>query len=862
MFVSALFVTSCTKEEQTENLVKAPSIVASQENNPNTKTLLAVNEGVGTIYWQPAEDINVFFGTTSVKYTSTNTENVTTAAFETSTIIGSSEGASTNIWGLYPYNSEAVCNGSKVTTTIPSTQYGVPETFDKNLFPTLAHSTTKELQFLNVCGGIKFSLSRADITKITFEGNNGETLAGKVDLTFVDNVPAATSVTAATKITLTPKTGSTFSKDVNYYIITLPVSMTGGFTMTFETATQIGTFNYTAKAVTVSRSKFSKKENIDTYATYTTKNIYFEDELTKAICVGSWDTNGDGELSYLEAESVTDIGEVFYKKNISNFTEFQYFTGVKSIPSYAFYSCCNLKSISLPPYLETIKKEAFYNCSEIDSLKLPNTLALLESAFGRCTATVTINSDVKTSYQNNAFNGFKGEVIISEGVTSIPNYCFRFSNSTKITLPSSLTSVGNESFWDCTGELHLNCNIPNGEYEWSEDEDGFYNSGNCWLGGNNFSKIIIGDNVTSLGDYSFYNCKATEIVLGQNVNNIGKYAFSCCYWLKTIRCHSYVAPEFHNRAFEILGSYNGVIYYPSGAYYSDWVNALEYYNWSPNGLSPVNSISINKTKLTLPVGYCETLSATVSPTDAYNYSEEIIWSSSDNSVVKVSASGVVTALRAGDARIYARSPVGSGFTAYCDISVTKNVDLGLSKKWTSCNVGADSMESVGYYFAWGEVNAKDKYTWGTYKYNKGDDYCPTKYNCLTDYGVVVDYKTTLDATDDAASVILGSGYRIPTKEEWQELINYCTWEYVKTNGIWGYKVTSKIVGYTDQYLFLPCAGMICNQEIQGKGIACFYWTPYSGLEDGGLAKTLNCSGEPYIFASDRYCGLPIRAIVK
>jgi len=311
MFVAALFVTSCAKEELAEECFKSPSIVATQENNPNTKTLLSVDEGVGTIYWQPAEDINVFFGTTSVKYTSTNTENVTTAAFETSTIIGSSEGSSTNIWGLYPYSSEAVCNGSKVTTTIPSTQYGVPETFDKNLFTTLAHSTTKELQFLNVCGGIKFSLSRADITKITFEGNNGETLAGKVDLTFVDDVPAATSVTAETKITLTPKTGSTFAKDVNYYIITLPVSMTSGFTMTFETATQIGTFNYTTKAVTVSRSKFSKKENIDTYANFVDKPTSATDlsALGTANCY-IVSTGGTYKFKTVQGNSTRSVGDI------------------------------------------------------------------------------------------------------------------------------------------------------------------------------------------------------------------------------------------------------------------------------------------------------------------------------------------------------------------------------------------------------------------------------------------------------------------------------------------------------------------------------------------------------------------------
>jgi len=311
ILAAAIALASCTKETQKENFVNAPAVIASQESYSDTKTTLSVDGGVGTIYWLPNEDINVFFGSTGAKYTSTNTENVTVASFETSAIIGSSEGGATNIWGLYPYNSAAVCNGSKVTTTIPSTQYGVPETFDTKLFTTLAHSTTRELQFFNVCGGVKFSLSRSDIKKITFRGNSGEVLAGKVDIGFSGGVPVATSVEAVSKITLTPKTGSTFSKDVNYYIITLPVSMTGGFTMTFETSTQIGTLNYTEKAVTITRSEFSRKENIDTYATFVDRPEYTEDlsAIGTANCYIVSDA-GKYKFKAVEGNSATSVGDV------------------------------------------------------------------------------------------------------------------------------------------------------------------------------------------------------------------------------------------------------------------------------------------------------------------------------------------------------------------------------------------------------------------------------------------------------------------------------------------------------------------------------------------------------------------------
>lgn len=265
---------SCTVSEPESATIKAPSFFAFAEgNDPAAKTSISVDaEGVGTIWWKPAEKINVFFGATSVPYTSTNTEDATTVVFETTAFIGSTEGSSNNKWGLYPYDANATCNGSSVTTTIPSTQSCVAETFGTNLFPMVAQTSDNELHFLNVCGGIKFSLSREDIESITFKGNNDEDIAGKVQITLgSDGKPASTVVPGEKTITMTPDSGSTFSKNKNYYIVMLPTVLSNGFTMTFETASQIGTFNYTTKSVEIKRSNFGKKADIDTYATFVEK---------------------------------------------------------------------------------------------------------------------------------------------------------------------------------------------------------------------------------------------------------------------------------------------------------------------------------------------------------------------------------------------------------------------------------------------------------------------------------------------------------------------------------------------------------------------------------------------------------------
>lgn len=247
----------------------APEITASYENNGTKTTITTNDEGVGTICWKTADEINIFYGTTSTHYVSKNKENATTVAFGTTDIIGSTESAQENIWGLYPYNEDAVCDGESVTTTIHATQQGVAGTFDDDLFTSLAHSTNTVLAFYNVLGGIKFSLSRDDIKKITFKGNNNEDIAGKVKLEMDANGKPATEITEGEKtIILTPKEGTTFDKNTNYYIVMLPTVLSNGFTMTFETETAIGTFEYTTKSIEIKRSVFSKKENIDSYATF------------------------------------------------------------------------------------------------------------------------------------------------------------------------------------------------------------------------------------------------------------------------------------------------------------------------------------------------------------------------------------------------------------------------------------------------------------------------------------------------------------------------------------------------------------------------------------------------------------------
>ena len=141
------------------------------------------------------------------------------------------------------------------------------------------------------------------------------------------------------------------------------------------------------------------------------------------------------------------------------------------------------------------------------------------------------------------------------------------------------------------------------------------------------------------------------------------------------------------------------------------------------------------------------------------------------------------------------------------------VDLGLSVKWATCNVGASSPEDYGDYFAWGETEPKDYYDWSTYKWCNGSRDSMTKYCTESDYGQV-DNKTTLDPEDDAAHVNWGGAWRMPTMEEMDELREkctwtFCSWTFTTQNSINGYEV----VGPNGNSIFLPAAGIYSQQYL-------------------------------------------------
>lgn len=162
----------------------------------------------------------------------------------------------------------------------------------------------------------------------------------------------------------------------------------------------------------------------------------------------------------------------------------------------------------------------------------------------------------------------------------------------------------------------------------------------------------------------------------------------------------------------------------------------------------------------------------------------------------------------------------SAFAAFSDENGHEYVDLGLSVKWATCNVGADSPDDYGDYFAWGETKPKSTYNWSTYKWCRGTAATLTKY-CTDRYNGTVDNKKQLDLSDDAAHVNWGGSWRMPTHDEFTELKEMCSWTWTTQNGVKGYKVTSKTNGNS---IFLPAAGNRYDSSLSDAGSRGCYWS--------------------------------------
>jgi len=527
---AAVLLFSCSREpEPVIQPGETITFTAAWAGSEDTRTILQAD---GTsVWWEPGAQVNVFFSDkASGKFTSTNSQAQAIVDFQGSLpiVVGSveTENPPHAYWAVYPYDAANNCDGESVTLTIPSAQTAVEGTFANKMFPSIATSTNFYLAFYNICGGVRFTVANEGIASVTFKANNGESLAGKVKVGF-EGVPMVKSVFEGVSEVVVNAPDGGFIPGKYYFAALLPQTLTKGVSITFKKDDEKVASTSLDNSITINRSRFGKMDEKDKGLEFKddgsgpnpSDNIVFADSKVKERLVAKFDTNGDGELSYAEAAAVTSIEGALTIKTITSFDEFQYFTGVTSIPASYFEDWTKMVSITLPRSISYIGESAFKNCSKLTSLFIPEGVSGIENeTFRGCTELRSILLPNSIAFLGNAaFSGCSclSTIDIPYGVTSIGKSAF--SNCTSllsVMIPATVSSIGDGAFFECQNLVSVDL---------SDSITIIANE--LFYGCISLSSIVIPENVTSIGGQAFYMTGISSIIIPKSVTNIGQGAF-------------------------------------------------------------------------------------------------------------------------------------------------------------------------------------------------------------------------------------------------------------------------------------------------------------------------------------------------
>ena len=907
--VIAAMLFSCTRETAIVDDIQPEQTItftAGWADSEETKTILQ-SDGK-SVWWDAAEQINVFFSDlASGRFTSRNAQPQAIVDFQGSLpiVVGSIEtdNPAHAYWAVYPYNAANTCDGESVTITVPSVQTTQEESFANKMFPSIATSTNFHLAFYNVCGGARFTVANEGITSITFKANNGESLAGKVQVGF-DGTPVVKDILEGSSEVLVNAPEGGFIPGMYYFVSLLPETLTKGLSLTFKKSDSKVAFTSLDYSITINRSRFGRVEEKDKGLEFMddgsghnpNDNIVFADILAKYACVERFDSNGDGEVSYEEAAAATSLSGLFRDwKEVSSFDEIKYFTGVTSteglfenlskltaitipdnittigkfescnalakvvmpkrtnpLPSYLFLNCGSIQEVVFPENIETIPEYCIAGMNQLKKIQLPNSLRTIgKEAFSVCYLLQSVEFPNSLSrIEQKAFYGCKsldGAIVFPSNVSYIGTDAFSYCASITDAIFLSSVTIDHNAFKECTGLT--NVLIP----AYSRIESGAFSKCTSLI------NLQISEGV-SIGVQAFQECISLEYLSLPEGVSIGQYAFAYCSSLSRI-----VLPP------DLTVLQAGAFDDCQSLYAIEWPVALKTIEgYAFRGCSFIYPDAVPNTsnsRIVLP----ETV------VEIGDYAFYGVWNIAFPSKSLVSIGSISFYY---SASLYVPDNLmefyrlRTNWTSYkhlyslndypksLDISEPHFVDLGLPSgtKWATTNIGAETLEKPGYYFAWGELSPnKIKYEWQNYRWCNGSVTGLTKYNDNADYGVV-DNRSELEDEDDIVFTVTGGQGHIPTLDNWKELsdASYCSWEWTSVNGVEGYLVTSLIDGYTDRSIFLPVTGYFHDIKTY-ETYNGHYWT--SELAKNTLAYSVELTSAKHGFdKTSKSFGLAIRPV--
>ena len=792
---------ACSTEvlEGPEILSERHITISASISDPETRTERA---SYGTVLWCPGDEISLFYGSGAdggSRFTSQNTEKAKVADFSgTINVITGGNGISeddTYFWAVYPYDSTASCDGESITTNLPSKQVAVAGTFANGLFPTLGRSKGVSMPFYNICGGLKFSVTEEGIKSVTLKGNNNEIIAGRITVGFDDGgVPVVRNIREGSEtIAVAAPEGEYLEVGKAYYIVMVPTEFERGFTLTFEKDSSKAIKTRQEKT-TIRRSVFGVIANVDNNLEWGEAiSVEIPDENFRAYMLQSFDINGDGILDSREAESVTRI-----EVNTDDITSLE---GVEYCINLTVLHCSGSETWNE-------SKDEYISNGRLTSLGVSQNTALTNL---RCSCNQLTSLDVSKNTALTYLN-CRSNQLTSLDVSQNTALTYLSCGSNQLTSLDVSHNTSLTTGLECYNNLLTSLDVSK-------------NTALTYLRcrSNQLTSLDVSQN-TALTSLYCYNNQLTSLDVSQNIaltrldcynNLLTSLDVSKNTALTVLYCYNNLLTSLdvsQNTALTSLYCYNSQL----TSLDVSRNPALQYLRCYNNLLTSLD-VSQNTALSSL---YCSPMSDSLG-----NNLLGYLFIYQGQPVPYVTEGRSTDYIPAGTVIMVAPETGGN--------EEIEAVDLGLSVKWATMNVGANKPEGYGYYFAWGETAPISDHRWQTYKFTaSGDKYDNVKFfkyctqSSYWDSSALMDNKTVLDPEDDAAHVYLGGSWRIPTDAEWTELRENCTWNWTGNyngTGVAGIIVSSNKAGYTDRSIFLPAAGYRQGTQSQVTG-SSYYWS--------------------------------------
>ena len=345
LLAAAALFAACTKVEPVH---KSFTATFDSENSNGTRTELVTGNEV---HWIAGDAITIFDGETNVQ--STTTDAGASAKFEADL------SSAAPYYALYPYDANAVINGSKkITTTLLAVQRAKAGSFADDLNICVAKTEASTFSFKNVLSYLKFRVPETDVKRVTIKGADNEDLAGRIQIAINgEGVPSVYDVKSGARVvTLLPPSGeSTFATETDYFIAVIPGSLSNGFWMLFTK-----TDNSISVARTGNSATFNRSGILNMGAptlVQSTDVINFKDGALLAQYGDSFTVG--------EAAATTTIPDAI-KTSVSYFDEFVFFgcTGGLS----GFQNNTSLTQIILPAGITSCNSNCFDGCNSLESI--------------------------------------------------------------------------------------------------------------------------------------------------------------------------------------------------------------------------------------------------------------------------------------------------------------------------------------------------------------------------------------------------------------------------------------------------------------------------------------------------------------